>query len=81
MSTPTVDPRIQYVVDNMRTIVASEGGTLEIVDLSNGRLKARYVEGRNEECPECVPSHDMVSQMMGESLKVHAPYVTEFELV
>ena len=60
---------------------APEGGSLELVDLSEGRLTVRYNEGTNEECPECVPSHEMVQQMMESSLKIHAPDVAELELL
>ena len=75
MPTTDVDPALKYVLDNIQTIVASEGGSLEIVGMSDGRLTVRYTEGVNEECPECVPSHEMVSQMMTASLKLHAPHV------
>ena len=76
-----VDPAVQFVLTNMQTIVGSEGGSLEVVGLRDGRLTVRYTEGVNEECPECVPSHEMVHQLMTTSLKVHAPYVRELELV
>ena len=51
------------------------------MDLSGGRLTVRYNEGTNEECPECVPSHEMVQQMMESSLKIHVPNVTELDLL
>jgi hypothetical protein len=65
----------------MGTIVGSEGGTLELVYLSGDKLTVRYNEGTNEECPECVPSHEMVQQMLAASLKVHAPDVSVVELL
>ena len=80
MATTSVDPAVQLVLDNMQIIVGSEAGSLEIVDVSEGRLTVRYNEGRNDECPECVPTHDMVHQMMTASLKVHAPHVAELDL-
>jgi hypothetical protein len=64
----------------METIVASEGGTLEFISLDDGELKVRYIKGINEECPECVPDHDMVSMMMQSSLSIYAPHVTTFNL-
>ena len=69
------DPSVQTVLDNMETIVASEGGTLEFVSLDDGELKMKYIKGINEECPECVPDHDMVSMMMRSSLSIYAPHV------
>ena len=57
------------------------GGSVEFLELRDGRLSVRYNEGRNEECQECVPDHDLVQQMMESSLGVYAPYVKELELV
>ena len=76
----TNDASVQTVLDNMETIVASEGGTLEFISLDDGELKVRYIKGINEECPECVPDHDMVSMMMQSSLSIYAPHVTTFNL-
>ena len=74
------DPGIQVVLDNMQTIVAAEGGSLEFLGLRDSLLNVRYNKGRNDECPECVPDHDMVRQMMQTSLSIYAPYVKEVEL-
>ncbi len=72
---------VTTVINLMGTIVGSEGGTLELVYLSGDKLTVRYNEGTNEECPECVPSHEMVQQMLAASLKVHAPDVSVVELL
>ena len=72
---------VTTVIGLMSTIVGSEGGTLELVDLSGDKLTVRYNEGTNEECPECVPNHEMVQQMLLASLKVHASDVSEVELL
>ena len=74
------DPSVQTVLDNMETIVASEGGTLEFISLDDGELKVKYIKGINEECPECVPDHDMVSMMMRSSLSIYAPHVNNVNL-
>ena len=74
------DPSVQTVLDNMETIVASEGGTLEFISLDDGELKVKYIKGINEECPECVPDHDMVSMMMRNSLSLYAPHVNTVNL-
>jgi len=34
----------------------------------------------NEECPECVPSLEMVTQFLTASLGIHAPHVTAVEV-
>lgn len=76
-----IDAGIKFVLDNVQTVVASEGGSLELLELRDGRLSVRYNKGQNEECPECVPDHDLVHQMMESSLGTYAPYVKELELV
>ena len=55
MTQLSVDPQVQFVLHNIGTIVGSEGGSLELVDLSGGRLTVRYTEGRNDECPSACP--------------------------
>lgn len=72
---------VTTVISLMGTIVGSEGGTLELVELSGDKLTVRYNEGTNEECPECVPSHEMVQQLLTASLKVHAPEIGVLELI
>ena len=81
MATNEVDAGVKVVLDNMHAIVASEGGSLEFVDLRDGRLTVRYNLGRNEECPECVPDHDTVRNMMKTSLGIYAPHVADLELI
>ena len=75
------DDGVNAVISLMGTIVGSEGGTLELIDASGSKLRVRYKKGTNEECPECVPSHEMVQQMMVASLKMHAPNISVLELI
>ena len=74
------DPGVQTVLDNMETIVASEGGTLNFISLEDQTLSVEYVKGINEECPECVPDHAMVKMMMESSLSIYAPHITDVDL-
>ena len=74
------DPAVQTVLDNLETIVASEGGTLEFLSLDNGELSVKYIKGINAECPECVPDHTMVQMMMESSLSIYAPHVASVDL-
>jgi len=48
--------------------------------LDNEILKIEYIPGVNEECPECVPSLEMVTQFLTASLRIHAPHVTAIEV-
>ena len=74
------DLGVQTVLENMETIVASEGGTLQFLSLDDGSLSVKYIKGVNEECPECVPDHAMVKMMMENSLSIYAPHVLTVNL-
>ena len=75
------DPAIKTVMDNIGVMVATEGGSLELLDLSDDTMKVKYIAGTNEECPECVPMTDAVYQFMRASLDVHAPRITTLEVI
>lgn len=75
------DPGVQMVVQNIQVVVGSEGGSVEIVDLRDGKLTIKYNKGVNEECPECVPDHELVEMMMKSSLSTYAPHIRDFELI
>lgn len=77
MVAPTTDPQVNMVLENIETMVASEGGTLELVELGDSSLHVKYRPGVNEECPECVPTRDNVEMFMTMSLKIHAPRITD----
>ncbi len=74
------DLDVQTVLENMETIVASEGGTLQFLSLDDGSLSVKYIKGVNEECPECVPDHAMVKMMMENSLSIYAPHIVTVDL-
>jgi Fe-S cluster biogenesis protein NfuA len=76
----TSDTSVDFVLEQIEIMVASEGGTLEVVSLEDNSLKVRYTPGVNEECPECVPTLDMVTQFMTASMGIHAPHVTDIEV-
>ena len=77
----TDDPGVKTVLDNMETIVASEGGSLDLISLNENQLTVKYNKGTNEECPECVPDHDMVKMMIESSLTIYAPHISLTDLV
>ena len=79
--TLNIEPGLQSILDNTNTIVASEGGSLELVDVKASKLTVKYTPGVNEECPECVPDHTLVKMMMETSVSVSAPYIREIELL
>ena len=74
------DEKVDFVLDQIETMVASEGGTLEDVLLDGDDLSLSYKPGVNEECPECVPTHKMVEQFLTASLGIHAPNISSIRV-
>ena len=77
----TADPAIKTVIDNIGIMVASEGGSLELLELTDDYMKVKYNAGTNEDCPECVPMTDAVYQFMRASLDIHAPRIATLEVI
>ena len=76
----TNNTQVDFVLDQIEKLVASEGGTLDSVSLDGNNLKVKYTPGVNEDCPECVPTHNMVNQFLTASLSIHAPHVDNIEV-
>ncbi len=76
----TSDTSVDFVLEQIETMVASEGGTLDVVSVDGDSLKIKYTPGVNEECPECVPTLDMVTQFLTASLGIHAPHIVNVEV-
>ena len=74
------DTGVKTVLENIEVIVASEGGALEFISLEDSQLIVKYIKGVNEECPECVPDHEMVQMLMENSLTIYAPHVSSVEI-
>jgi len=81
MVASTSDSKLDFVLTQIETMVASEGGGIEVANFDEGYLKVRYTPGVNEECPECVPTREQVEHFLTASLKIHAPYIEEVEVV
>lgn len=76
----TSDKQVDFVLEQIEGMVASEGGSLDVVSLEGNTLKIKYTPGVNGECPECVPTHDMVHQFLTASLAIHAQHVQIVEV-
>jgi hypothetical protein len=76
----TKNAQVDFVLEQIEKLVASEGGTLDSVSLDGNSLKVKYTPGVNEECPECVPTHDMVAQFLTTSLGIHAPHIDNIKV-
>ena len=74
--TTQVDPGLQSVLDNIQVIAASEGGSIQFVESRGGKLTIEYTPGVNEECPECVPTHDLI-EMMVKSSTSRVPFASK----
>lgn len=77
----TADAKINLVLENVETMVATEGGSLELADLNPPQITVKYHPGTNEECPECVPTHESVERFLTLAFKIHAPQITEINVV
>ena len=74
------DPGIDNILRNVQVVAASEGGSIEFIEATGGRLVVEYTPGVNEECPECVPTHDLIEMMLKSSLSIAAPYISDVEV-
>ena len=79
-TTANIDPNLRSALDNLNVIAASEGGSIELVEAAGPRLVIKYTPGVNEECPECVPTHDLIEMMLKSSLSIAAPYISDVEV-
>ncbi|MCH7738827.1 MAG: hypothetical protein IIB28_00515 [Chloroflexi bacterium] len=77
----TADDKVNLVLTNIEKMVASEGGCLNDVKLVPPSLRVAYTPGVNEECPECVPTPEAVQRFLLMSLRIHAPEITEVEVI
>ena len=78
--TTSIDPGLQTVLDNIQVIAASEGGSIQFIESRGGKLTIEYTPGVNEECPECVPTHDMIEMMLKSSTSILTPYISQVEV-
>lgn len=75
---PTLRERVAKVIDLIRSAVQSDGGDLELVDITPGGVVQIRLHGA---CVGC-PSSAMTLQMGVErNLKTHVPEVTGVEAV
>ena len=78
--TTSIDPGLQTVLDNIQVIAASEGGSIQFIESRGGKLTIEYTPGVNEDCPECVPTHDMIEMMLKSSTSILTPYISQVEV-
>ena len=76
-----MDKKVEKVLDFFRQVLSADGGVLELVGVEDGTARIRYVPGHNEECPECVLTPESLQAMIKESIQVHAPHISDVELV
>ena len=76
----SADPKVDFVLEQIETMVASEGGSIELLSADKSSLRIKYNPGVNEECPECVPDLGQVSMFLKASLWIHAPHIIDIEL-
>ena len=76
----STDSKVDFVLEQIDTMVASEGGSIELLSVDKSSLRIKYHPGVNEECPECVPDLKQVSMFLKASLGIHAPHIIDIDL-
>ena len=80
MDQSTSDASVDFVLEQIKPWWRPTVAPWRQLHLMVTRLIVKYKPGVNEECPECVPTLDMVTRFLAASLGIHAPYVTDIEV-
>ena len=80
MQNSSLDPKVDFVIKQISTMVGSEGGKLTDIQMDGELLSLKYTPGVNKECPECVPTHQQVEMFLKTSLGIHAPNVKSVQI-
>jgi Fe-S cluster biogenesis protein NfuA len=74
------DALAQYVVNQAKGIVSSDGGDVQLTDVRGATAYVRYAKGHNPECLECVISPDDLRDFLTDMFNQSAPHITQVEL-
>ena len=69
----------ETVVDRFNKIVSEEGGSVQIVSMSDDTLNLRYKPGKSD-CEACVMLPDDLRDLIHEALERQMPSITKVEL-
>ncbi len=75
------DSGVELILSLFGEMVASDGGKITLIGHTGNTLKVKYSPGQNYECADCVISPGQLQELLSESVKVHAPYITKVEVV
>ena len=76
-----MNPAIDSVIEDFRTLLKADGGTLDVVSEDNGVVTLRYVPGHNEECAECVLAPEQICQLVKAALQARIPSIQDVLLM
>ncbi len=65
----------QQIVEQFSEIVRPDGGRVELIGVTDGRMSVRYHPGKNEECEACVITSDALGGMMQDMAKSLDPAI------
>jgi Fe-S cluster biogenesis protein NfuA len=74
---------VEETLSHFRQMLASDGGRLVVLsyDEPTQRLTIRYEKGTNEDCPECVISHEHLELFIKEALDARKCDVREVKVM
>ncbi len=74
------DALAEFVVNEAKAFVVSDGGDVELIDVRGSTACVRYRKGHNPLCVECVLSADALRDFLTEMFGEKAPHITRVEV-
>jgi hypothetical protein len=74
------DALAQFVINEAKAIVTSDGGDLELIEVRGSAARVRYKKGHNPRCVECVVTASDLHDFLTEMFKEKAPHITRVDV-
>jgi Fe-S cluster biogenesis protein NfuA len=72
---------VKRVIDEIRPMLAPDGGDVQLLSYEEGTVKVSYEKGHNDECFDCVmPPEDFREYLLG-LYRDRVPEVSEVEVI
>jgi Fe-S cluster biogenesis protein NfuA len=70
---------VSEAVAAMDAVVAKDGGHLTLIehDVDKGTVRVQFDEGKNDDCPGCLITADMLGAFLGEAIRARGVVVEE----
>jgi Fe-S cluster biogenesis protein NfuA len=63
--------KVVEVLDAMNSLVARDGGAIELTSYSPSAVQVRYTLGKNDECDTCMITPEMLKDFLLEGFRSH----------